>query len=190
MRPNEVAQRLDGGVLVGGPSRCLTRQDITCRAHRLCLHVPLCVCQPGLAASERHALLLAQMRALELADRAAETPAAIGRAAASDAVGRERNPRRQRELLHRVAGTARLERRLRRALEKADATLLGFGETTNPDGTSAGIVVEWSDSGGRHRYRSVLAPDLDVVSSGICLSGRDGDFDLTSLVSVMAAAPK
>ena len=145
--------------------------------------------RPGLAASERHALLLAQMRALEIADRAEETPAAIGRAAASGAAGRERNPRRQRELLHRAAGTARLERRLRRALEKAEATLLGYSETTNPDGTPAGIVVEWSDGGGRHHYRSVLDPSLDVVSSGICLSGRDGDFDLTSLVSVMAAAP-
>jgi len=92
-------------------------------------------------------------------------------------------------LLHRGAGTARLERRLRRALEKAEATLLGYSEMTNPDGTPAGIVVEWSDRGGRYRYRSVLDPGLDVVSSGICLSGRDGDFDLTSLVSVMAAAP-
>jgi hypothetical protein len=144
--------------------------------------------RPGLAASERHALLLAQRRALELADRAEEIPAAIGRAAASNPAGRERNPRRQRELLHPVAGTARLERGLRRALEKAEATLLGYSATTNPDGTPAGIVVEWSDSGGRHRYRSVLDPSLDVVSSGICLSGRDGDFDLTSLVSVMAAA--
>ena len=145
--------------------------------------------RPGLAASERHALLLAQMRAFELTDRAEEIPAAIGRAAASDAVRRERNPRRQRELWHRAAGTARLEHRLRRALEKAEATLLDFSETTNPDGTPAGIVVEWSDRGGRHRYRSVLDPGLDVVSSGICLAGCDGDFDLTSLVSVMAAAP-
>jgi hypothetical protein len=145
--------------------------------------------RPGLAASERHALLLAQMRALELADGAEETPAAIGRAAASDAAGCERNPRRQRELVRRMTGTAQLERRLRRALAKADATLLGYSETTNPDGTPAGIVVEWSDRGGRQRYRSVLDPGLDVVSSGICLSGRDGDFDLTSLVSVMAAAP-
>ena len=98
--------------------------------------------RPGLAASERHALLLAQMRALELTNRAEETPAAIGRAAVSAAARRERNPRRQRELLRRAAGTARLERRLRRALEKADATLLGYCETTNPDGTPAGIVVE------------------------------------------------
>ena len=145
--------------------------------------------RPGLAASERHALLLAQMRALELTNRAEEIPAAIGRAAASDAAGRERNPRRQRELLHRMAGIARLERRLRQGLAQADATLQSYSETTNPDGSPAGIVVEWSDSGWRHRYRSVLDPDLDVVSSGVCLSGRDGDFDLTSLVSVMAAAP-
>src|SRR5579875_1714917 len=132
--------------------------------------------RPGLAASERQALLLAQMRALEDAKgtHGFEVP------------GRERSPRRQRERLERSARSARLERRLRHALEKADATLLGYGETTATDGAPAGIVVEWADRSGRHRNRSVIASGLDVVSSGICLSGRDGDFDLTSLVSVMA----
>ena len=185
-----VLARVDGRTLLfGGPDA------LADPAHAEWLREALAAAEaperfrPGLAASERHALLLAQMRALELTNRAEEIPAAIGRAAASDAAGRERNPRRQRELLHRMAGIARLERRLRQALAKADATLQSYSETTNPDGSPAGIVVEWSDSGGRHRYRSVLDPDLDVVSSGVCLSGRDGDFDLTSLVSVMAAAP-
>ena len=135
---------------------------------------------PGLAASERQALLRAQMRALALDEGAAGT---------LDITARERGPRRQRERLQRAARPAQLEQRLRRALEKANATLLGYGETTQTDGTPAGIVVEWSDRGGRQRYRSILAPDLDVVSSGICLSGRDADFDLTSLVGVMADSP-
>jgi hypothetical protein len=134
---------------------------------------------PGLAGSERHALLYVQMRALELADRAEQ---------AREVVARHRDPRRRQDEVRRLAHSAQLERRLRRALRKADATLHSYAEMTGPDGTPAGIVVEWSEHGERHRYRSVLDPDLSVVSSGICLSGRDGDFDLTSLVSVMADA--
>ena len=133
----------------------------------------------GLAASERHALLQAQLRALDLAAGAERTLAGVER---------ERDPRRQREQLREAARSAHLERRLRRALEKADATLLSYDETAQTEGMPAGIVVEWGDRDGRHRYRSFLSADLDVVSSGICLSGRDGDFDLTSLVGVMEGA--
>ncbi|HXT36165.1 MAG TPA: hypothetical protein VN837_11365 [Chloroflexota bacterium] len=79
-----------------------------------------------------------------------------------------------------------LEERLRRALAKADAVLHGFSEAPGRLGEPGELVVEWSERGGHSRYRSVLDRRLTVVSSGICLSGRDHDFDLTSLVSVIA----
>lgn len=134
---------------------------------------------PGLASSQRHALLRAQVRALDLDDQDAQV---------CD-LASERNPRRRQERLRHVAHGEQLERRLRRALEKADAQLHSYSETTGSDGRPDGLLVEWSERGQRHRYRSVLDPGLDVVSSGICLSDRDGDFDLTSLVSVMADSP-
>src|SRR6185437_10746365 len=52
------------------------------------------------------------------------------------------------------------------------------------DGESGYISVEWTAHGNHQRYRSAIDPDRTVIASGICLSGRDRDFDLTSLVSV------
>jgi len=82
----------------------------------------------------------------------------------------------------------RLEQRLRYALEKADATLHSYSETTTVDGSPGQLVVEWSERGHTYRYRTLIDQqdsNFTVVSSGICLSGRDSDFDLTSLVNVM-----
>lgn len=71
------------------------------------------------------------------------------------------------------------EGRLRHALEKGGGRLRSY--------TDAGDLwnVHWTDSQGTSHYSSIRRGDLTVVSSGICLSGQDADFDLTSLVGVM-----
>lgn len=85
-----------------------------------------------------------------------------------------------------LADNRGVEERLRRALAKADAVLHGFSEAPGRLGEPGELVVEWGERDGYCRYRSVLDRRLTVISSGICLSGRDHDFDLTSLVSVIA----
>jgi hypothetical protein len=72
--------------------------------------------------------------------------------------------------------------RLRHALEKSGGRLRSY--------TDAGDLwnVHWIDSQGTSHYSSIRRGDLTVVSSGICLSGQDADFDLTSLVGVMEDA--
>lgn len=73
------------------------------------------------------------------------------------------------------------ERRLEKALQKAGAELKDYREK---DGT---FTVNWTVDGRPHT--SIVAKsDLTVISSGICLSDRDADFDLTSLVGVMRQA--
>jgi hypothetical protein len=109
---------------------------------------------------------------------------------ATSAADRPTGSIRQREAsLREQAAGRRLEERLRQALAKADATLHRFVEVAEADGLPPVLVVEWSQRGQTRRYRSTVGANLAVVSSGICLSGRDGDFDLTSLVSVMRDAP-
>ena len=48
--------------------------------------------------------------------------------------------------------------------------------------------MEWGKREDTRRYRTLLNSNLTSVSSGICLSGQDHHFDLTSLVSVMTNA--
>ncbi len=69
--------------------------------------------------------------------------------------------------------------RIRRALEHAGATLESFWF-----GDDDAVAVRYSVDGNTH-VSVVRRKDLSVVSAGICLSGLDRQFDLSSLVSVM-----
>ena len=151
---------------------------------------------PGLTGSERLALLYWQIRQTELAlavqrRRSAEAEhrrrTEVERSRRAEA--RRQNREQQREWLRHEALRSHLEENLRHALAKAGATLLSYSEIPGAGGSPGQLVVEWSESGQRRRYRSTIDPRMTVVSSGICLSGRDRDFDLTSLVSVMTGSP-
>lgn len=141
---------------------------------------------PGLAHTERLALLYWRLRQIEHATQQERgKPEDLQKLAALQQQSRQH----QQNWLRRTAGHNQLQARLQRALTKADAQLHSFHEHYNSDGTLQQIIVEWSEHGQTRSYRSSIAPDLTVISSGICLDGRDRDFDLTSLVSVMKEAP-
>ncbi len=132
----------------------------------------------GLAGSERLALLFWRIHQFEITLEPGRQAEVL-----------RHNHKQQREWLRQEALRGTLEEQLRHALAKADATLHSFSELPNVDGSSEHLVVEWSENGQRRRYRSTLDTRLNVVASGICLSDRDRDFDLTSLVSVMTNSP-
>jgi hypothetical protein len=71
------------------------------------------------------------------------------------------------------------EKRLRQALK------LGGGELHQFQDRGDYWTVDWTTSDGVRHTSAIAKDDLTVVSSGICLSGRDRDFDLQSLVGVM-----
>jgi hypothetical protein len=71
------------------------------------------------------------------------------------------------------------ERRLRQALQ------LGGGELNQFQDRDDYWMVDWTTADGIRHTSAIAKSDLTVISSGICLSGRDRDFDLQSLVGVM-----
>lgn len=71
-----------------------------------------------------------------------------------------------------------VQRRLENALGHAHAKLLSYIE--HPDS----YLVTWEAE--NRQFKTVVKKDsLTVVSAGICLEGRDQDFDLTSIVGIM-----
>jgi hypothetical protein len=72
------------------------------------------------------------------------------------------------------------EQRLRKALQMGGGSLNQFQDRGDY------WTVDWTTEEDGVRHNSAIAKiDLTVISSGICLSGRDRDFDLQSLVGVM-----
>lgn len=72
------------------------------------------------------------------------------------------------------------EKRLRSALQVGGGELQAFRDRGDDYWT-----VEWTTNTGEYHTSAISKRDLTVVSSGICLSGRDRDFDLQSLVGVI-----
>jgi len=70
-------------------------------------------------------------------------------------------------------------RRLNQALKQGGGALQDFADQGDY------WRVEWTTADGEHHVSAISKADLTVVSSGICLSGRDRDFDLQSLVGVI-----
>ncbi|MEW6213125.1 MAG: hypothetical protein AB1631_32810 [Acidobacteriota bacterium] len=71
------------------------------------------------------------------------------------------------------------EERIKSALRMAGASLQQFHERGDY------WIVEWTTSEGELHTSAIARRDLTVISAGICLSGRDRDFDLQSLVGVV-----
>lgn len=70
-------------------------------------------------------------------------------------------------------------RRLNQALEQGGGALQDFADQGDY------WRVQWTTADGEQHVSAISKGDLTVMSSGICLSGRDRDFDLQSLVGVM-----
>ncbi len=72
----------------------------------------------------------------------------------------------------------RVEVRLAEALGHAEATLQSYFERDD-------VYVVKYEVDGRERISTIRRDDFSVVTAGICLSGQDQRFDLTSLVGVL-----
>jgi hypothetical protein len=72
------------------------------------------------------------------------------------------------------------EERLQQALKLGGGRLEDFADRGDY------WTVEWTSRSGEHHTSAISKTDLTVISSGICLSGMDRDFDLQSLVGVIA----
>ena len=75
------------------------------------------------------------------------------------------------------------EQRVQAALATGDGQLIGVIERRHD------LLVHWSTGSGEEHRSVVDKRDMTVISSGICLAGRDRHFDLQSLVGVVEDRP-
>ncbi len=92
----------------------------------------------------------------------------------------ERRERRRRRRAERLARSD--EGRLRAALDVGGGSLNQFRDRGEY------WQVEWTTGDGEHHSSAIAKADLTVLGAGICLDGRDRDFDLQSLVGVVENA--
>ncbi len=71
--------------------------------------------------------------------------------------------------------------RLRTALEIGGARLIRYQRTAR------GLEVTWERDGAV--ATTLVTEDLHVIAAGICLNGQDAQFDLTSVVGIIAESP-
>jgi hypothetical protein len=86
---------------------------------------------------------------------------------------------RRREEKQQAIGNGNDEYRLQEALRQGGGELREFRDRGDF------WQIEWTTANGERHSSAIDKTDLTVVSSGICLSGRDRDFDLQSLVGVI-----
>ena len=82
-----------------------------------------------------------------------------------------------------VPYTGATQQRLARSLAHAGGRLVSYQDRGE-------VYTVTYQFGAQTHTSTVRADDLSVATSGICLSGRDRDFDLTSLVGVMSEAAR
>lgn len=95
------------------------------------------------------------------------------------ALAQNRREETRRHRLDRVEARTGDEARLRDALRVGGGDLQGYRDR------GEFWQVEWATRDGQRHVSAISKSDLTVMSSGICLSDRDRDFDLQSLVGVI-----
>jgi hypothetical protein len=111
-----------------------------------------------------------------------EYDAAWGNTGEPDALNHPPAPQNRRGHRH---GMGRNNRGEGDELRLRDALHVGGGDLRAFNDRGAYWLVEWTTADGQRHTSAVAKGDLTVISSGICLSGRDRDFDLQSLVGVI-----
>ncbi|MBZ8179153.1 hypothetical protein [Oscillatoria salina] len=98
---------------------------------------------------------------------------------ASENLGKRQKKRQKKRKGEKYRERQNEENKIRKALRQ------GGGELDIYRDRGDYWQIEWLTANGERHVSAIAKNDLTVISSGICLSGRDRDFDLQSLVGVI-----